>query len=158
MAKRTAGSATTAKLTQLALDLADAEKAKKNAEADIARIKGEIADITAQYALPIKESKSEYLAIDGGPTIRITRAAAPVPKVLTQKLFDLIKAREPDPYVANQIFLEVYVLPKYADINVDAWQQLVEEEVLLDSMLRQSLEEAREAPKPSVALTHRKDF
>ena len=158
MVKRSAGSATTARLTELGHDLAAAEESKKFYEAKIAWIKLQIAELVTKYELPIKESKSEYLPIDGIGSIRVTRPAAPVQKLLTASLRRLISERIDDEVEANEVFLNVLVLPVHCEVDIDVWKRYVDDETLVNSMLMSALEPERSAPKPNVQLTTRHMF
>lgn len=157
MTKRSVGSASTAKLEALGAELVEATKQRKHWEGEEARIKAAIAEITARFALPIKEGKSEYLNLSTGSAIRVTHPAPRVRKILTHELYRLLCERLGNlDGEANQVFIDVVVLPKTCEIDVDAWSRYVENEMVVDSLLRQALEPETEAPKPNVQLTSTK--
>lgn len=159
MAKKSAGSVSQERIVALGTELATNQAEIKRLEKECDRLKGEIANIAARFTLPVADGQSEYQPLPSGAgSVRITRPRPPVQKVLTDKLLENIRRRPLSPDEANRVFLDVFVLPKYAEVDAEKFRAYIDDETLLASTLRASLEPERPAAKPNVQLTSRSDF
>jgi hypothetical protein len=145
---RKAGKATLDKLEVLGSQLAEKMQQKKIIDTEIAELRKQIAELASNFELPIVDGASQYANVPSG-YVRVTRPAAPTPKLLTRKLLDIMVQHlgEGD---GRSTFLDVLVLPKTCEVDVERWNSLVKDEVVRDRWLVDALEDDKEPPRPVV--------
>lgn len=153
--KRAAGKATLERIDELGRVIADAQAVKRGAERTIAEANALLLELAEKYRMPGEKDgaeKSEFAFVASGE-LRVTRPSPPTPEVdPTRLLALLVEHNRGDEAAAGRTFLDVAVVKKI-DIDLQRWNEAVEREAALDSMLLDSLKPERAAPKPIVKFT-----